>query len=133
MRGLIFELGSYGLASAAALVLDVGLLTLLVKVAGWQYLIAGVVSFIAGGVLLYALSVRFVFQPRSRRVTNGALELSAFIGLGTAGLLVNTLVMYIAVAGLGLQLLHAKACAAVCTFGVNFILRRQLLFARSPE
>ena len=132
MRGLIFEIGSYGLASAAALALDFGLLTLLVEVAGWQYLIAAVTSFIAGGLLLYLISVRFVFQAGSRRINNGALELTAFIGLGTAGLLINTLVMYLAVGIFSLALLYAKACAAACTFGVNFVLRRQLLFARSP-
>lgn len=128
---MIIELGSYGVASAAALALDVGLLTLLVEVANWPYLIATVVSFIAGGVLLYALSTRFVFHSRGRRLGAGVLELSCFVGLGTVGLLVNTLVMYAMVSGFGLQLLHAKLCAAGCTFGVNFMLRRQLLFARS--
>jgi putative flippase GtrA len=131
MREMILEIGGYGLVSAAALALDAGVLTLLVKVAGWPYLIAAVVSFIAGGVLLYALSTRFVFHPRARRLNAGVVELSCFIGLGTVGLLVNTLVMYAAVTGFALKLLYAKLCAAACTFGVNFLLRRQLLFARS--
>jgi putative flippase GtrA len=131
MRKLILEIGGYGLASAVALALDIGLLTLLVKVAGWQYLTATVVSFLAGGVLLYALSLQFVFHPRARRLNNSALELSCFLGLGTVGLVVNTLVMYLAVSVLSLALLSAKLCAAACTFGINFLLRRQLLFARS--
>jgi putative flippase GtrA len=129
MRALILEFGGYGAASFAALALDVGLLTLLVNVAGWHYLLAAAASFVAGGLLLYVLSVMFVF--RFRRIENRVLELSYFVGLGVAGFIVNMAVMYAAVEGLGMYFLIAKMCAAACTCGTNFLLRRQLLFSRS--
>ena len=128
MRALILQFGSYGLASAAAFALDVGLLWLLVNLAGWYYLLAALTSFIAGGVLLHKLSVKFVF--RERRVANEGMEISYFLGLGIVGLLINMAVMYIAVDGLGAHLLVAKVCAAGCSICVNFLLRRQLLFSR---
>jgi putative flippase GtrA len=129
MRALILEVGSYGLASAAALGVDVGLMFLLTTVAGWHHLPAAAVSFIAGGVFLYAISIRFVF--RQRRMQTGVLELGSFIGLGLVGFAINLTVIYLAVDGAHVPLLFAKAIASGCTFGINYLLRRQLLFTRS--
>lgn len=129
MRALIVEFGSYGLASAAALGVDVGLMLLLMNGAGWHHLLAATVSFVAGGMFLYAISVKFVF--RQRRMRNSTLELGSFIGLGVAGLVINLAVIACAVDGAGVPILIAKTIAAACTFGANFLLRRQLLFTRS--
>jgi putative flippase GtrA len=43
---------------------------------------------------------------------------------------VNLVVIYVAVDTMGIPLLLAKLGAAACTFGVNFLLRRQFLFTR---
>jgi putative flippase GtrA len=128
MRALIREASGYGVASAAAFGVDIGLLTLFAKALGWNHLIAAALSFIAGAVFLYAASVHFVFKVR--RVESRALELGYFVALGGAGLCVNLVVIYIAVDNLGIPLLLAKLGAATCTFGVNFLLRRQFLFTR---
>jgi putative flippase GtrA len=128
MRALILEAGSYGLASAAAFCVDACVLFVLAKAVGTHYLLAAATSFIAGGVFLYFVSIRFVF--RYRRIANQALELPYFIALGGVGLCVNLLVMYVAVAGMGAPLALAKLGAAVCTFGVSYLLRRQFLFVR---
>jgi putative flippase GtrA len=71
--------------------------------------------------------VSFVF--RSRRVDNRALEFTYFVALGLAGMLVNAVVLSLAIAGLGLDLMPAKLLAAICTFFSNFLLRRTLLFS----
>ena len=128
MRNSILELLLYAAASAAALAVDVGVLALLVSQAGWGYLPAACVSFTVGGVFLYFVSIRFVF--RFRRITNRAMELPLFVGLGLAGLVVNTVVMFVAVEGANLHYLLAKGAAAGCTFATNFVLRRRLMFAR---
>jgi putative flippase GtrA len=67
------ELLGYGAASAIALGVDVSMLALLVGPGGWHYLPASVVAFISGGLVAYALSVRFVFQQH--RVPQRSLEL----------------------------------------------------------
>jgi putative flippase GtrA len=123
------EMLGYGMASAVAFGTDISMLTLLVKVAGWHYLPASVVSFVAGGFVAYGLSVRFVFHRH--RIQSRPLELGSFIALGLAGLGVNSIVLSIGVGNMGASLLSAKLCAAACTFGTNFTLRRQFLFVEA--
>jgi putative flippase GtrA len=105
---------------------DVGLLALFVSAFHFHYLWAASASFIAGGVVLYALSVWAVFQHR--RVTNHAFELSFFVALGVVGLFINAGVVWLAVEQLDQHVMFGKLLATGCTFSVNFMLRRQLLF-----
>ena len=120
------ELLGYTLASAAALAVDVSLLTFLVQITGWHYLPASIVAFVTGAWVAYGLSIHFVF--RSHRIRNRSLELGCFVALGSAGLAVNSLTLFIAISKAGLGLLTAKMLGAGCTFATNFALRRQLLF-----
>ena len=133
LRALIAELAGYAVASGAALAVDMGLLAALTSRLGWHYLPASALSFTAGGLVAYVLSVRLAF--RFHHLSNKGVELVSFIALGTVGLVVNSLVMWIAVARLGLAVIASKSCAAVCTFMVNFLLRKQMLFAapRNPN
>jgi putative flippase GtrA len=139
MRQLIMESGKYAAVSALALAFDLAILTTLARVLGWNYLVAAAVAFIAGGVLLYFLCVALVFKHR--RLTNRAVELPTFVALGAVGLAMNVLVVFIAVDKLHLLLIPAKLMASGCTFLINFLLRRTLLFSpaavpavvRSPE
>ena len=96
-----------------------------------DYLVAATTTFVGGGVLLYALSVRFVFSHR--RTTKRAVELPSFVALGLLGLIVNLLVIRIGVEAVRLSLMHAKLAASICSFGVNFAVRRVLLFSPAAE
>jgi hypothetical protein len=126
-RRFVRELLGYGIASAAALATDMSVLMGLVRAADWHYLPASAVAFVAGAVVAYLLSTRFVF--RSRQIRNGPLELGCFVALGGAGLLVNSAALFLAISKAGLSLFAAKLVGAGCTFATNFALRRQLLFA----
>ena len=126
-REQLLELIRYGLVSAAAFAVDAGLLALLHFKFGVHYLLAATVSFIVGGAVAYALSIRFVFSHR--RIESQAVEGPAFIALGLAGLAVNTLVMMLLVGRAGAPVLLAKVGAACGTFGVNYLLRKFLLFS----
>ncbi len=123
---LVIEAAKYAAVSVVALIVDTGLLLALTDYAGWYYLFAAAVSFLAGAVIAYALSVKFVFS--AHRLHNRELEFVAFVLIGLAGLAVNVLVLSIAHGKLGIELLLAKGLAAGCTFLTNFALRRQLLF-----
>ena len=129
LRRILVELIGYGLASTVALAADITVLTTLVNVAGWHYLLASIAAFAAGSLVSYAISARFVF--RDHVVANKALELGYFVALGLVGLLVNSVTLFIAVGTAGMGLVTAKMIAAVCTFGANFTLRRSLLFSRA--
>lgn len=126
-QALLFEVLGYGLVSTAALGVDAGILKALVAFAGWHYLLASAVSFIAGAAVAYLLSVRFVFRVRQMR--NPALEFGYFVGIGLVGLLVNAMTLSVAIGEMGLGLMAAKLVSALCTFATNFILRRSLLFS----
>lgn len=127
MRQLLREFVGYGVVSAVALGVDVGLLMLLYQELHLQYIVAATISFTCGAVVAYLLSVRFVFKYH--RLRNRGSEFTSFVLLGVAGLIVNALV----IAGLkelaGTTVLVAKIGAAGCTLCVNFLLRRQFLFA----
>lgn len=120
------EIVRYGMISAVALGVDVLLLSLLVRVLQVHYLLAATASFIAGGVVAYFLSVRFVF--RYHRLQQRTIEALGFVVLGCAGLALNAAVMALAVGGAGAPLLVGKLAAASVTFGVNYLLRKLILF-----
>jgi len=127
LRDLIsLEIVRYGAISVVAFAVDVGLLSLLTQVLGIHYLVASSCSFIAGGVVAYFLSIRFVF--RYRRVQERSVEATAFVALGLAGLLVNFVMMALVVGGANAHVLVGKLAAACATFGVNFVLRKFVLF-----
>lgn len=128
-RDHLIELVRYGLVSACAFVVDAGLLALLHFTFGLHYLLAASVSFVIGGAVAYFLSIRFVF--RHRRLDGRSVEGPAFIALGLAGLGVNTLIMLLVVGKGGASVLLGKLFAACGTFGVNYLLRKILLFTRA--
>jgi putative flippase GtrA len=125
MKQLLREFSGYGVASAAALSVDMGLLWALVHV-GIQYIAASAVSFTVGAVVAYWLSITIAF--RRHRMRDRRVEFLGFVAIGVIGLAINTSVIYTAVQFLGLHYMLAKGVAAGFTFVFNFIVRRQLLF-----
>jgi putative flippase GtrA len=126
-RESMVEAFKYGIGTVIAFAVDLGLLTWLVSGLAVHYILAAAISFVMGGVVLYLLSVRFVF--RYRRIADRRVEMSIFIALGAVGLVIQTLVMSAAVNELHVHYLVAKLASAGCTFIVNFALRRSLLFS----
>jgi len=125
MKQLLREFSGYGVASAAALSVDMGLLWAFVHV-GIGYIVASVASFTAGAVVAYWLSITLAF--RQHRMRNRRVEFLGFAAIGAMGLIINTSVIYTAVQFLGLHYMLAKSAASGFTFAFNFIVRRQLLF-----
>ena len=128
MKAVLHEALGYAVVSGCALLADMALLALLVQVGGWHYLAAATTSFVAGACIAYSLSVRFVFSEH--KLHNRRTEFLGFIALGGIGIAVNAAVIYAAVAWFGLHYLIAKCVAAGCSFGCNFVARRQLLFVQ---
>jgi putative flippase GtrA len=128
MSALTLQAAGYASASALAFAVDIVLLWLLVGVGGMAYLPAAATSFMAGTVVVYALSIRHVFDYR--RLGDWRHEFAVFTALGLVGLLLNLAVMFGLVSGIGLHYLVAKVGAAGCTFAVNFLMRRWMLFTR---
>jgi putative flippase GtrA len=130
LRRFLREAVGYTAASVCALLVDLGILWGLVHFLGWGYLAAATLSFVAGATVAYMLSVRLAFTHH--RLRDRRAEFLSFVAIGSAGLLVNSGVMSIAVRYFGLHYLLAKCVAAGFTFICNFLARRRLLFIERP-
>jgi putative flippase GtrA len=112
---------------ACALCVDASILYGLTAFGRWHYLLAASVAFLAGSVVAWLLSVRFVFQYR--RYRSAGREFAFFALIGALGLALNALVIATVVESFGQHYLVGKACAAAVTFGFNYSLRKTLLFS----
>jgi putative flippase GtrA len=127
---LFLDLMKYGAASAFALALDVATLLVLNKLLGVHYLVAAAAGFSAGLVLIYVLSVRYVFNDS--RVLRPSQEAVGFLVTGLSGLLINHVLMHVFVEDVGLAVALAKIPTAGIVFLFNFTTRRAL-FSRKAR
>lgn len=123
-QGLI-EFFRYGLISALALAVDFGLLLLLRQLEVGLVWAAGF-AFLAGLLLVYGLSVRWVFARR--RLVDHRAEFLIFASVGLAGLLITEALLHWL--SLQLSLGTAKLLTSGVVFLFNFSLRKLLLFTR---
>src|SRR5882672_5410797 len=105
MKRLWREFSGYGVASTAALAVDMALLWALVQL-GIQYLAAAALSFTGGAAVAYWLSITLAF--RQHRIWDRRVEFLAFVAIGVAGLAINISVIYATVQFLGLHYMLAK-------------------------
>ena len=126
-----FEALRYLAASVAALALDAGLLWVCTAQLAWPVWLAGAVAYGGGLVLIYLLSVRWVFTDRAdRKVRRAGAEFTVFALLGLVGLVLNSATLTVATA-VGLSLPVAKAISAGIGFVANFVSRKMVLFSSS--
>ena len=120
----------YLIASIVALALDIGLLWLGTREFAMASWLAGAFAYAAGLVLVYVLSVRWVFAHRA--VRDARSEFLVFAALGLGGLLLNSATLFFAT-GFGLALPFAKGLSAAIGFVTNFVSRKLLLFSTDPS
>lgn len=119
--GLI-QLFKYGLVSAVALAVDMGLLYSLTEWAHFNYLLSATIAFICGLIVNYTLSLRYVFA-KSRYKRSREFFLYSLIGVG--GLLINDITIYMLVQW-SMWYMMAKIIATGIGFIFNFLCRRSL-------
>ncbi|WP_329850185.1 GtrA family protein [Stenotrophomonas pavanii] len=124
-RGWLSEGGGYLLASAAALLADLGMFFLLAYM-GWGWYIAATAGFLVGSIAAYIISVRWVFAARSFR--SRSAELATFLLIGCLGLLVVQCVMWLCIEWFGVRGGTARVVAVGFSFTSNFVLRKLILF-----
>lgn len=117
----------YGAVSVLALALDTGVYVALAG-AGIRPAAAGAIGYVLGLVLHFLLSRAFVFDAVP--AAKGDIRLFVeFAATGVAGLALTALTIAMATAGLGLDLLTAKAIAVAASFTAVYLARRTLVFA----
>ncbi len=122
------EFVRYGLCSAFALAVDMGLLLTLHQAGGLHYLLAAAIGFSAGLFVAYALSIRFAFSQR--RVDDARSEFLLFALVGVLGLVLTQALLQIFVDGFGQPVPVSKLMTAGFVFILNFGVRKLLLFTR---
>ena len=96
-----------------------------------HYLASSAISYTAGGVVHYLLSVTLVF--RNRRLSDRWTEFAAFFCLGLLGLAATQAILKLSVEGLGMTYATAKLGAVGASFTLNFVARKALLFSKAPS
>lgn len=120
----------YFVVSLAALALDAGLLWIGTGFTAVPVWLSGAIAYGAGLVLVYVLSIRWVFKERRLHDPRG--EFLVFAVLGLVGLVLNSTTLAVAT-GLGIALPLAKVLSAGIGFTANFVSRKVLLFSgRTP-
>ncbi|MEJ2545922.1 MAG: GtrA family protein [Calditrichaceae bacterium] len=90
--GLINQMIRYSISGAIAFSIDMALLFVLTEYAGINYLIAAVISFITGMLIVYFLSVSWVFPKRSFK--SRQKEIWIFFIIGVIGLGLNEVIIW---------------------------------------
>ncbi len=125
------QLLRYGVVGGVAFVVDFGLLFVLTRFGGLNYLVSAAVGFCAGLIINYQLSIRWVFETRA--VADQRREFAVFTAIGVGGVLVNELIMWFGVEVLVWYYLLVKLLATGVVFFFNFSLRKLLLFSASDS
>jgi putative flippase GtrA len=124
------EFVGYFSVSAVALAVDTTLLLLLATI--MYPVMAATISFIAGLLVCYMLTVVFVFEERRFKEQKGK-EATVFVLVGLAGLSINDGIIYFSHVTLLLPLITSKAVAATASFMFNFTGRKLLLFRAARQ
>ena len=125
-----YDLIRYFAASLLALAADTAVLSGCLRILHLSLAWSASIGFVAGAVVAYLLSIRWVFRERAF-AKSPAVEFLTFVAIGVAGLGLTQLVLWLGVTRLGLMPELVKLSAAGVTFTFNYIARKSLLFAAS--
>lgn len=119
----------YLFTGGLAFVADFGLFALCLRVLEWHYLLANLVGLIAGLVINYIISVRWVFAGCKRNFGDARkIEFSIFSIIGILGVGFNQLLMLLLVGYGNFNEMLSKIVAAGIVLIYNFLARKFILF-----
>ncbi len=123
------EFLKYFAASLLALLVDMAVFSAIFRV--WQKTpyFSATCGFMAGMIVTYILSVRWVFAAR-RYASRDLMEFVIFVLIGVAGLGITQLVLRAGMDLFSVSPEWIKLMAAAVTFVFNFTVRKFLLFAK---
>jgi putative flippase GtrA len=122
----IVQLFRYVIVSGVSLVVDFVVLYLLTELAGFHYLVSAAISYVAGLIVNYFLSIAWVFY--ARKLDNRTAEFSIFAGIGIAGMGINELTLWVLSSLLGLHYLIGRGISAVIGYTWKYVARKWMLF-----
>ena len=124
MEKLVKQIVKFGFVGGTAFLIDAGVLMILSKNLGINYMIANVISFTVSVIYNYIMSMKFVFDVKENNPQKNFVQ---FIILSIIGLVINEIIMKLCVGLLSLTLLISKILATAVVMVYNFISRKILL------
>jgi len=116
----------YLFVGGGAFVVDFGLLFVFTYFLHLHYLLSATLSFIAGLLVNYFISTRWVFNRKT--VKNKYLEFLIFAIIGVIGLGFNDLFMWIFTDRCGIYFMLSKIITTAIVYFWNFFARKYILF-----
>ena len=124
MEKLVKQIVKFGFVGGTAFLIDAGVLMILSKNLGINYMLANIISFTVSVIYNYIMSMKFVFDVKENNPQKNFVQ---FIILSIIGLVINEIIMKLCVGLLSLTLLISKILATVVVMVYNFISRKILL------
>jgi putative flippase GtrA len=118
----------YFFVGGTAALVDLALFAIGAKLMSLPYLPVAAGSFLVATLVNYFLSVRHVFESGVRFGKRG--EIGLVFVVSAFGLAVNQIILWIAVAKFGVELIAAKLGATTVVFLWNYAIRRYYIFGR---
>ena len=120
------EFLKYVIGGGSAYTIDFLLLIILIEVFGVPVLVSAAVSFLIGLIIIYLLSIKWIFQNRIRKNTYQEFFIFSFIGI--IGLFINETLIWASLLTETLHYTIAKIISAGLVFIWNFSARKIILF-----
>lgn len=114
----------YGVFGSISAGLDFVIYTLLVQVAGVQYLVANCISVLAGITTSFLLNRNFNFKIKDKTPQ----RFSIFLIVGLCGLLLSNLILYLCIDQLHMHKIVSKILSIVLVVFFQFILNKYVTF-----
>ena len=113
-------------SSMAAFIVEFCTLIFFKEFAGLHYITATIIGFVAGTLILYLLSIHWIFDKR--KIPDAKIELPAFAGISAAALMANGGLMILFTEAFSIRYTLSRLIAAVIVFSGNFLLKKLTLF-----
>lgn len=114
----------YGIFGSISAGLDFAIYTLLVQVAGVQYLVANCISVLAGITTSFLLNRNFNFKIKDKTPQ----RFSIFLVVGLCGLLLSNLILYLCIDQFHMHKIVSKILSIVLVVFFQFILNKYVTF-----
>ncbi len=130
-NNILIQFFRYGIVGGIAFVVDFGILWALTEFAGLHYLLSATAGFVAGLIVNYLISVRWVFTASAAQRAKSAklrrIEFICYAIIGVIGLGLNSLILWLSTDILGIYYLGSKLISTALVFIWNFLARRVLM------
>jgi putative flippase GtrA len=116
----------YGLLGFCCALIDLSLFLVLIKILQFQWVFSAPTAFIIATLINYLLSVKFLFESRSKHPVK--VELALIFLVAAIGLLLNQFLLWIFIDLNGLWIVYSKVIVIGIVFVWNYSSRRMFIF-----